>query len=266
MCGTRVYLYALSMVAFLVTEPSLSGRDDDSLHVALGEVYVIDAQTPSQSVTALLHTTSLNGSSSWVQSSPVKVASVVPLSTTRFAICLNGCWRWHESTVELLGTEGTIREIRGTNELPDILNRPLTGSLSNRSQEVRIVQMRQQISQAIADCRDQQRVFVCVKIQTLVDPQFRVKGYSSIEQMKSDTYACAKKLNLTPSEPEGPDKEGTYRIRLKGEVISHATFQRLRDTEPRLGTERIFYLAEKAPASISIASGTSRFVIQHSSK
>jgi hypothetical protein len=264
MCRSRSSVFILGAVVLLVVvRPVWS--DEDRPQPTLGEVYVFDGQIPLQPVAGLLSGMNLNGTSSWVRSTLIKEACIVPLYTTRSAICSNGCWQWYESTIELVGSEGTVREIKGANELPDILNRPLTGSISNRLQEVRIVQMRQQLSQAISDCREQQLVVVCVRLQTLVDPQFRFKGYMSSEQVKAAAIPCAKKLGLTLGEPEGPDKEGIYRIQLKGEISSHASFQILQDGEPRFGTDRLFYLARKVPAAVSIDTGIAQLRLQKSS-
>ena len=267
-CSTSLLLLSLATAALC----SVTTHAEEPVDVQLGHVYIVDHHRLAASAAELIGDASLDGVSAWINSTSIDASHSQTLTTERQgefrAICVDrrgrcvsGRWFTYESTVELLGANGTVREIRGVHELPDILNRPLTGALSVRSEEIAVAKMRHQVARAISDCGANQYVAVCVGSTTLLDPQLRIKGYADIEQVTAVATLHSERLGVTLAGVDGPDDEGAYLAHMKGEVLCEGTFRTMKDSEPRFGKERLFFLADVRRATLSVDANTARFTL-----
>jgi hypothetical protein len=135
-------------------------------------------------------------------------------------------------------------DIRGVNDLPQVLNRPLTGLLSNLTQETKIAQLRHQLSTAIAQSTvTSKRIEVCTGLTVIDNPIIEAIGFSSIDEAKKRVELELKRvgLKLKVADKAG---EGKYLIKTVGSVITEIRWHELLESPPQTAFTTSFFLGD----------------------
>jgi hypothetical protein len=211
----------------------------------LGVAYQSKGDGNWVSVAEILPKESLSGTGGWVQVKPLENHFQKTIATTCRTEWVNGKWCTREWKVDLIGESGAVSIIEGIHEIPEILNRPLFGDITVRSEELKISQLRNQLREAISSSESKMPCSMCVSMTQLNNPTLRMGGYASTDSAAAIAQVYAKKLGLRLNGVAGPDKSGDYWAELDGAVTVSGAFRPLKDTVPQFGRERLFYLDDK---------------------
>jgi hypothetical protein len=195
--------------------------------VRLGDVYILGRQNP-ELVSELLVHVDLKADHAWVDKSELPMPYEVSLGFQCYQYCYAGRWITYQTSVRLVAKQGMLSSIKGEQELAAILNRPVTGLISNRIAEQQVVQNRRQVSAASeAARRDQTSVAVCVATKMLTDPEIRFYGYSIGDPNSLIKYAesFVSGSNLKVDKAEMDKTTGEFCIRFKGEIPVESRFR-----------------------------------------
>jgi hypothetical protein len=232
----------------------------------VGGVYVVDQGSLAVSVTELLDTAELDAKSAWVGTEPLRTPYVRPLGAWEAVEEVGGRHLTVRWDVELVGDEGTVTSVSGAHAIPELLGRPLTGHISNRSQEIRIAQMQQQVSAAIGACGEGQSIEVCVLVKALNNPTFRLRGRRvdgetagrvSAAQARQLVDELRSAFPFETTTTSGPDATGAFVVNTRGSLICEVEFRSLHDAAPRFGQDRQYFLGGMATARLSQTTGRS---------
>ena len=230
----------------------------------LGVAYQVDQVGQWGSVGEILPRNSLTGTAGWVEVKPLDREYKQTIGIARRAECVNGSWCTREWRVDLEGASGTVSAIEGIHELPEILNRPLTGDVSVRSEELKISQLQNQISEAISRADSKKMACgVCVSLTSVINPTLRMRGYTSSDSASTMAQVYAKRLGLRLGAVLGPEKNSEYVAELEGTVTVSAEFRPLKDSQPRFGRDKQFYFSEtESRAEISADTERAELVLK----
>lgn len=228
----------------------------------LGVAYQSKGDGNWVAVGEILPRAALSGTTGWVQVKPLESDFKMTIGTARRTECVNGRWCTREWKVDLIGVSGTVSAIEGVHELPEILNRPLSGDISVRSEELKISQLQRQVSEAIASSDSTLPCALCVSLTSLENPCLSMHGYSSTDSAASIAQVYAKRIGVRLDGVKGPDKSSDYLAQLSGTVTVAANLRQLKDTVPRFGRDKLFYL-DDAEVQVQIAadSDTAKMVL-----
>ena len=230
-------------------------------HLKLGAVYSIEGNR-CVLVAELLSHDVLDGKNAWIQtqnSNRVKkfVASSHSSTIESFnRVCVNTrhgrkyCWKRTSLPVShliyLQNNAAYESYVDGVHDIASIVNRPLTGRTSHRSAELRIAQIRDQLSDAIVRSETTSHtVAVCTKISVLDDLKLAYAGFG-FDAVQKRANNDANKLNFSLVELHSePSTSGEWICTLDGSVIIGAEFHFLKRGTRTAVNESAFYLGKR---------------------
>jgi hypothetical protein len=259
---TMVWTLLTVLVAFgtfgYCAEPAFnavySGFPSDK-PVRCGDVYILGRQSPER-VSELLARVDLKADRAWVDTVELSEPYEVSLGYQRYQYCHAGRLITYQTSVKFMAKHGTTYTVRGEQELAAILNRPVTGLISNRVAEQQVVQNRRQVSTASeASRRDQTSVAACVATKVLKDPEMRLYGYSIADPIALTKYAESflRGSNLKVDKTEIDKTTGEFCVYFKGEIPVESRFRAFVTGDSASFAEGGFYLGREILLKYPIA-------------
>lgn len=210
-------------------------------------------------VTRLLDISSPDVLSTWIESrTEEKSVRPVQLLTERFTFTeITECYqngrvcgyssrlREGSRSLSLEGTRFRIIDVRGAGDLTQILNRPLTGYSSNANQELKVVQLRHQLSDAVSRASvTSDKVEICTGVTTLIDPQIKASGFMSVAEVTISVKKLLANSSLVLKEVE-KTPDGRFIASCTGECILEYRFFELREAPPKSAFGSEFFLGKE---------------------
>lgn len=211
-----------------------------------GNVYLLGGQRP-QVVVELLAKLNLKADNAWVSTRPLDPKYNLTLAAQSWWVYGSRGWVLSPTSI-VFASDGYTIAVEGEQELPAIVNRPLSGQRSQRDADQQVVQMRRQLSRALETSRSEGReVAACVAVRVLKDPTIRFSGYAVTHPEATARYAASlvESTGLKLDSFAEDEKTGAFVVRFKGEVLVESRFRYLREGDATSFADSGFYLGKE---------------------